>query len=210
MTRVELDPATPLRRAVAGASGASSLHAPRRRDERRARYRSCMGKASFAADRPVASVAMLPAPAVAGRLQRNRLMWTSPPPSPTPSGRALASCRERLRAAVSILAQATIILRETVDAQDRALAELRAAERDQDVFVVAAVHELKTPLTAIKGQGQLLRRHADRGRLDEARLRVGLAEIDAAADRLAAALDALAVEIERPLPEPGEPRGVRR
>ena len=134
-------------------------------------------------------------------------MRTNAPPPPTPSGRALASCRERLRAAVSILAQATIVLRETVEARDRALAELRAAERDQDVFVVAAVHELKTPLTALKGQGQLLRRHAARGRLDDARLRAGLAEIDGAADTLAASLDALAVEIERPLPEPGEPGG---
>ena len=150
---------------------------------------------------------MLPSPAIAGGMQRNRLMWTSPPPSQTPSGRALASCRERLRAAVAILTEATIVLRETVEARDRALAELRKAEHDQDVFVVAAVHELKTPLTAIKGQGQLLRRHADRGRLDDARLRAGLAEIDLAADRLAAALDALAVEIERPLPEPGESGG---
>ena len=131
------------------------------------------------------------------------------PSRAAPSQRALASCRERLRAAVAILARATVVLRESVEARDRAIAELRAAERDQDEFVVAAVHELKTPLTAIKGQGQLLRRHADRGRLDEARLRLGLAEIDAAADRLAAALDALAIEIERPLPEPGEPRGVR-
>ena len=132
-------------------------------------------------------------------------MRTNAPPSPTPSGRALASCRERLRAAVAILAQATIVLRETVEARDRALTELRAAERDQDVFVVAAVHELKTPLTAIKGQGQLLRRHADRGRLDDARLRGALEQIDAGADTLAAALDALIVEIERPLPGPDEP-----
>ena len=126
------------------------------------------------------------------------------PTRSAPSQRALASCRERLRAAVAILAQATIVLRETVEARERALVELRAAERDQDAFVVAAVHELKTPLTALKGQGQLLRRHADRGRLDDARLRAGLAQIDAAADKLAAALDALAIEIERPLPEPGK------
>ena len=121
--------------------------------------------------------------------------------APAPSQRALASCRRRLHAAVAILAQATVVLRETVEARDRALVELRAAERDQDAFVAAAVHELKTPLTAIKGQGQLMRRHAERGRLEDARLRAGLAEIDGAADRLAAALDALVVEIERPLPE---------
>ena len=132
-------------------------------------------------------------------------MQPNGPRHPAPSQRALASCRERLRAAVAILAHATIVLRETAEARDRALAELRAAERDQDAFVVAAVHELKTPLTAIKGQGQLLRRHADRGRLDDARLRAALEQIDAGADTLAAALDALIVEIERPLPEPDEP-----
>ena len=125
-------------------------------------------------------------------------------PRPAPSQRALASCRERLRAAVAILAQATVVLRETVESRDRALIELRAAERDQDAFVAAAVHELKTPLTAIKGQGQLLRRHALGGRLDEARLLSGLKQIDDASDKLAAALDALIVEIERPLPGPDD------
>lgn len=137
-------------------------------------------------------------------------MRNTPPPAPTPSGRALASCRERLRAAVAILTQATVVLRETVEARDRALVELRAAERDQDAFVVAAVHELKTPLTALKGQGQLLRRHADRGALGGDRLAAGLAEIDDAADKLAAALDALIAEVERPpAGSEGRPAGDR-
>ena len=128
----------------------------------------------------------------------------------TPSWRALASCRRRLHAAVAILAQATAVLRDTVEARDRALAELRAAEREQDEFVVAAVHELKTPLTAIKGQAQLLRRQADRRGLDEGRLAAGLAQIETGADKLAAALDALVVEIERPLPDFGEPDAAGR
>ena len=137
-------------------------------------------------------------------------MRTDAPAPHTPGGRALASCRERLRAAVSILAQATVVLRETVEARDRALVELRAAERDQDAFVVAAVHELKTPLTAIKGQGQLLRRRADCGALGPDRLASGLARIDDASDKLAAALDALIAEIERPPPgSGGRPAGDR-
>ena len=102
------------------------------------------------------------------------------------------------------------MLRDTVEARDRALAELRAAEREQDAFVVAAVHELKTPLTAIKGQAQLLRRQADRRGLDEGRLAAGLAQIETGADKLAAALDALVVEIERPLPDPETPDAAGR
>ena len=122
---------------------------------------------------------------------------------PAPSQRALASCRERLRAAIAILSQATIVLRETVEARDRAIAALQEAERAQDVFVVAAVHELKTPLTAISGRAQLLRRQARRGAaLDGDRLEAGLVAIEASAVTLAAALDGLIVEIERPLPDP--------
>ena len=123
-------------------------------------------------------------------------------PRPAPSQRALAACRRRLQAAIAILASATIVLRETVEARDRALTELRGAEHEQDVFVVAAVHELKTPLTAIKGQAQLLQRQAREHRLEPDRLQAGLAEIDAGADKLAAALDALIVEIERPIALP--------
>ena len=129
-----------------------------------------------------------------------------PPAPPAPSQRALAACRGRLRAAVAILAHATHALRDAVEARDRALIELREAERAQDVFVVAAVHELKTPLTAIVGRSQLLRRQARRGPgLDPDRLAAGLEDIDASAMKLAAALDALIAEVERPLPEPEGP-----
>jgi len=121
----------------------------------------------------------------------------APRPRPTdpPSRQALADCRRRLRSAVAILAHATVVLRETVEARDRAVAELVAADRAQDAFVVAAAHELNTPLTAVKGHAQLLRRQARRGALDPRRLDAGLAEIDAAADKLAAQLAALVAEV---------------
>jgi signal transduction histidine kinase len=118
-----------------------------------------------------------------------------PFPSP-PSNRALAECRQRLRAAVQILSRATIVLRETVEARDRAIAELQAADRAQDTFIVAAAHELNTPLTAVKGHAQLMRRRAAAGRLDPRDLDAGLAEIDAAADKLAAQLTALVTEVD--------------
>ena len=147
-----------------------------------------------------------------------------PPPHPTPpdrplgpptndlpattGGRALATCRERLHRAITLLATANAALRGTVAARDQALAELRAAERDQDAFVVAAVHELKTPLTTVKGQAQLLRSRAGRGAgLDQAGLVAGLLEIEAAADRLNAALDDLIEEVQRPLRGTGDGPG---
>lgn len=121
-----------------------------------------------------------------------------------PSNRALAECRYRLRAAVAILSQTSLALRETVAARDRAIAELRAADRAQDRFVVAAAHELNTPLTAVKGHAQLLRRRALAGRLEAAELAAGLAEIDAAADKLADQLAALVAEVDGSAPEIGD------
>lgn len=107
-----------------------------------------------------------------------------------------------MHAAVTILVEASVVLHETDKARDRALHERRAVERAQDAFVVTAVHELKTPLTAIKGQAQLLHRHVGRNAgMDHDRLLDGLAQIEAAANKLATELDALIVEVERPLPE---------
>lgn len=131
------------------------------------------------------------------------------PTRTTPSRVALATCRYRLRSAVAILSDAVLVARAAVEARDRAIAEIHAADRAQDAFVVAAAHELKTPLTAIKGHGQLLHLHARAGTLDPQRLDAGLAEIDRAAGLLAAQLDALIAEVEAAPAEPAEdrPRG---
>ena len=120
---------------------------------------------------------------------------------PTPSWRVLAACRRHLRAAIAILGQASSESPESVAAQGRALVELRETERAQDAFIGLVVHELRTPVTAIKGQAQLLRSQADRQGLDADQLAAGLARIDAGADALAATLDALVAETA----EPGEP-----
>ena len=100
----------------------------------------------------------------------------------TTGGRALAACRERLHNAVALLVEANTTLRGTVAARDRTLLELREAERAQDAFVVAAVHELKTPLTAVKGRAQLIQRRTRSGAgFDPIQVADGFAEIEAAA-----------------------------
>lgn len=68
----------------------------------------------------------------------------------------------------------------------------RAAEEDRAAFVDAATHDLKNPLTSLKGRVQLLLRRARRdGALDAEQLSSGLAAIDADASRMVSLIDEL-------------------
>ena len=70
--------------------------------------------------------------------------------------------------------------------------ERRQAEEAQRTFVEAAAHDLRNPLTAIRGQAQLLRRKARNGTVpDPERLAEDLEGIEAAAGRIAALLEEL-------------------
>ncbi len=64
----------------------------------------------------------------------------------------------------------------------RLTAEAAVASRDQ--FLSIASHELRTPVTMIKGNAQLLQRAQERGRLDTTRLDRSLGAIVLGADRL--------------------------
>ncbi|MDQ3809664.1 MAG: ATP-binding protein [Chloroflexota bacterium] len=76
------------------------------------------------------------------------------------------------------------------EAELRAAAE--AAVRTRDEVLAALSHDLRSPVSAIKGQAQLLRRHLDRETsLDPRRVARGLAFIEAAADRMAGWLEEL-------------------
>ncbi len=67
------------------------------------------------------------------------------------------------------------------------ITERKRAEAEREAFIDAAAHDLRTPLTALKAQAQLLRRRASRGQaVDAATFASGLAEIEAAADRMVA------------------------
>ncbi len=71
------------------------------------------------------------------------------------------------------------------EAERRARADAEAAVRDRDQFLSIAAHELRTPVTGIKGHAQLLRRVAMGGRLYADRAAAYAATIEQAANRLA-------------------------
>lgn len=72
----------------------------------------------------------------------------------------------------------------------RDVTEQRAVERAKDEFISTASHELKTPLTALKGHAQILLRQAQREGGTEAETR-GLLVIDEQADRVLRLVDRL-------------------
>jgi signal transduction histidine kinase len=75
--------------------------------------------------------------------------------------------------------------REALLAAERAArAAAEAAVRARDTFLSIAAHELKTPLTALKGGAQLLRRRQLRDDLPPERLASGLDQIIRSIDRL--------------------------
>lgn len=86
-----------------------------------------------------------------------------------------------------------------------ALSEILAAQRACDDLLTVVTHEVKTPLTVIRGRAQLAARGIRRGGpIDPAALLETLAIIDASAVRIAARLDDLLAEADPTDPdEPG-------
>jgi PAS domain S-box-containing protein len=93
---------------------------------------------------------------------------------------------------ISSLAELNAELRETATARDLAVVELERALRTRDDFLGAAAHDLRTPLAAIQGQAQLLRRRAARSGTAEADATVGgLLKIEASVGRMTAMINEL-------------------
>lgn len=100
---------------------------------------------------------------------------------------ALAS----LRKAVEDLAASTSSNRATIEEQERLLADCRTAISLAEELLLLLEHNVRGPLTVVKGRAQLLRRRALVSPRPDLRLIAGLNEIDAAVDRLVARLDRL-------------------
>jgi signal transduction histidine kinase len=66
----------------------------------------------------------------------------------------------------------------------RLYAEAQEAARLRAEFISIAAHELRTPVTSLKGFAQLILRDLDRGRVTPERIRATLETIDRQADRL--------------------------
>lgn len=69
--------------------------------------------------------------------------------------------------------------------------EVQSALRTRDEFLSAVAHELKTPLTTIKGFSQLLERMVADGRIDPAAFRGTLTRIDLATNRMNSTVEEL-------------------
>lgn len=112
-----------------------------------------------------------------------------PAPSKTTGGQALLI-------AIGMFAAGTLAQRWGLDrgagaARAEAARELAEVRRRHQEAVAQTAHDLRTPLTALKGHAQLLQRHLRTGAADPERLRVGLGQIDAAATAASRRLDGL-------------------
>jgi signal transduction histidine kinase len=113
--------------------------------------------------------------------------------------RDLHASRELLKIATGNLAtafdallEANRSLTETADARDRALQHLQSAIREREAFLASVSHDLKSPLTLVKGHAELLAKHV-RGAepFDRERIERGLERIAAGSNRATAMIDEL-------------------
>jgi signal transduction histidine kinase len=103
---------------------------------------------------------------------------------PTERYTGLTARDDRLRE-ISALQQKAESLEAALAAERRAREEAEAAIRMRDDFLSIAAHELKTPLTSLLGQAQLvMRRLPTEGTIDPARVAPNVAEIAEQARRL--------------------------
>ena len=107
------------------------------------------------------------------------------------------------RTALTAVAQATVArqaaaqARELAERLDAAHRELQQELRTREDFLSSASHDLKNPLTSIRGSAQLLRRHVERSDdLDRARLTRGLSQIETVTAQMAAQIDEM-LEVTR-------------
>jgi signal transduction histidine kinase len=98
---------------------------------------------------------------------------------------------DRLHLAVQALADANASHWASAEEHERLLGEFRAAVDLAEDLLLLLEHQVRGPLTIVKGRAQLLRRHALGAPRPDVRLIAGLTEIDAAVGRIVAQLELL-------------------
>jgi signal transduction histidine kinase len=94
--------------------------------------------------------------------------------------------------AYASLLDANQTLRETATARDDAMHRLQTAVRERDAFLAAISHDLRTPLTVIKGNAELLAGQFKGGAtVDQARIMKRLDQITSHTNRLTALVNRL-------------------
>jgi signal transduction histidine kinase len=100
--------------------------------------------------------------------------------------------REETHARANLHVQLNAELRALADERDRALADARSALRLREEFLAVAAHELRTPITSLRGFAQImLRQMRQTGTVDPARLERTLEQIDRQTHHLSLLLDQL-------------------
>ena len=104
----------------------------------------------------------------------------------------LSTATGNLSQAYDALLATNRALSETAEARDRALTHLQAAIREREAFLASVSHDLKSPLTIIKGHADLLNRHVkSTGTPNVERLSDGLDRIVSGAASISAMVDEL-------------------
>lgn len=104
----------------------------------------------------------------------------------------LSTATGNLAEAYNALLDANRALSETASARDRALSHLQSAIREREAFLATVSHDLKSPLTIIKGHADLLHRHVrSSGSPSPERLAEGLDRIASSAASISAMVDEL-------------------
>jgi signal transduction histidine kinase len=78
-----------------------------------------------------------------------------------------------------------------LESERAARSSAEEAVRARDQFLSIASHELRTPVTVVKGVSQMMQRSLDRGRLEQVRLPNSLSSLQRASDRLVVLIDDL-------------------
>lgn len=105
--------------------------------------------------------------------------------------RGLETAMERVQRLAADRAELLVERTRLLERESTARAEAEAAVQARDEFLSIASHELRNPLAALRGGGQLLQRRVERGAVDKDQVLAALERLLGSADRLGRLVDDL-------------------